>query len=90
MIERKEERCLQHGSSLAPRVALTNDQVEQMIATTLTAAIYLARLVVPYLRRQGGGRIMQLSSMGGHMCSQPSRSTMPPSGGIEGFFEALA
>jgi len=40
---------------------LTNDQVEQMIATNLTAAIQLARLVVPYLRRQGGGRLMQLS-----------------------------
>ena len=46
---------------------VTNEQVEQMIATNLTAAIHLARLVVPYLRRQGGGRLMQVSSMGGHM-----------------------
>jgi NAD(P)-dependent dehydrogenase (short-subunit alcohol dehydrogenase family) len=45
---------------------LTNNQVEQMIATNLTAAIHLARLVVPYLRRQGGSWIMQLSSMGAH------------------------
>src|SRR6516225_10187286 len=33
---------------------LTNDLVEQMIATNLTASIQLARLVVPFLRRQGG------------------------------------
>jgi len=46
---------------------LTNDQLEQMIATNLTAAIHLTCLVVPYLRHQGGGRLMQVSSMGGHM-----------------------
>jgi NAD(P)-dependent dehydrogenase (short-subunit alcohol dehydrogenase family) len=66
---------------------VTNDQVEQMIATNLTAAIHLARLVVPYLRRQGGGRIMQLSSMGGTWRSQPSRSTMPPSGALRAFLK---
>ena len=33
---------------------LTNDLVEHMIATNLTASIHLARLVVPFLRRQGG------------------------------------
>ena len=32
---------------------LTNNQVEHMIATNLTAATHLARLVVPYLRREG-------------------------------------
>src|SRR5436305_771730 len=46
---------------------VTNDQVEQMIVTNLTAAIHLARLVVPYLRRQGGGQLIQVSSMGGDM-----------------------
>jgi NAD(P)-dependent dehydrogenase (short-subunit alcohol dehydrogenase family) len=46
---------------------VTTDQVEQMIATNLTAAIHLARLVVPHLRRQGGGRLLQVSSMGGHI-----------------------
>src|SRR5260370_6001495 len=46
---------------------VTNDLVEQMIATNLTAAIHLARLVLPYLRRQGSGRLMQGSSMGGHI-----------------------
>ena len=66
---------------------VTNDQVEQMIATNLTAAIHLARLVVPYLRRQGGGRLMQVSSMGATWRSPPSRSTMPPSGALRAFMK---
>ena len=69
---------------------VTNDQVEQMIATHLTAAIHLARLVVPYLRRQGGGRLMQVSSMGGHMAFPAFSLYHATKWGIEGFYEALA
>src|SRR5438067_10265404 len=69
---------------------LTNDQVEQMMATNLTAAIHLARLVVPYLRRQGGGRLMQVSSMGGHMAFPAFSLYHATKWGIEGFYEALA
>jgi NAD(P)-dependent dehydrogenase (short-subunit alcohol dehydrogenase family) len=43
---------------------LTDEQVQAMIATNLTASIQLARAVIPYLRTQGGGRLLQLSSMG--------------------------
>jgi NAD(P)-dependent dehydrogenase (short-subunit alcohol dehydrogenase family) len=69
---------------------VTNDQVEQMIATNLTAAIHLARLVVPYLRRQGGGRLMQVSSMGGHIAFPAFSLYHATKWGIEGFYEALA
>jgi len=69
---------------------LTNDQVEQTIATNLTAAIQLTRLVVPYLRRQGSGRLMQLSSMGGHMAFPAFSLYHATKWGIEGFYEALA
>ena len=69
---------------------VTNDQVEQMIATNLTAAIHLARLVVPYLHRQGGGRLMQVSSMGGHMAFPAFSLYHATKWGIEGFYEALA
>ncbi len=69
---------------------VTNDQVEQMIATNLTAAIHLARLVVPYLRRQGGGRLMQMSSMGGHIAFPAFSLYHATKWGIEGFYEALA
>jgi NAD(P)-dependent dehydrogenase (short-subunit alcohol dehydrogenase family) len=69
---------------------LTDAQVEAMIATNPTASIQLARAVVPYLRGQGGGRLLQLSSMGGHIASPPSRCTTRPSGASEGFYESLA
>jgi NAD(P)-dependent dehydrogenase (short-subunit alcohol dehydrogenase family) len=69
---------------------LTDEQVEQMIATNLTAAIHLARLVVPQLRRQGGGRLLQVSSMGGHMAFPAFSLYHATKWGIEGFYEALA
>jgi NAD(P)-dependent dehydrogenase (short-subunit alcohol dehydrogenase family) len=69
---------------------LTNDQVGQMIATNLTAAIHLARMVVPHLRRQGGGRLMQLSSMGGHIAFPAFSLYHATKWGIEGFYEAFA
>jgi NAD(P)-dependent dehydrogenase (short-subunit alcohol dehydrogenase family) len=69
---------------------VTTDQVEQMIATNLTAAIHLARLVVPYLRRQGGGQLMQVSSMGGHIAFPAFSLYHATKWGIEGFYEALA
>src|SRR3989442_12793255 len=61
---------------------VTNDQVEQMIATNLTAAIHLTRLVVPHLRRQGGGRVMQVSSKGGHLAVPPFPPSHPPKLGL--------
>ncbi len=69
---------------------VTNDQVEQMIATNLTAAIHLARLVVPHLRRQGGGRLLQVSSMGGHIAFPAFSLYHATKWGIEDFYEALA
>jgi NAD(P)-dependent dehydrogenase (short-subunit alcohol dehydrogenase family) len=59
---------------------LSDPQIDQVIATNLTASIQLARAVVPHLRAQGGGRILQLSSMGGHIGFPGSPSTTPPNG----------
>ncbi|MCT2591447.1 SDR family NAD(P)-dependent oxidoreductase [Streptomyces sp. N2-109] len=39
---------------------LTDEQVEQAIATNLTGSIQLARRAVPHLREQGGGVLVQL------------------------------
>jgi NAD(P)-dependent dehydrogenase (short-subunit alcohol dehydrogenase family) len=69
---------------------LTDGQVETMIATNLTASIQLARAVVPYLRAQGGGRLLQLSSMGGHIAFPGFSMYHATKWGIEGFYESLA
>jgi len=39
---------------------LSDDQVEHIIATNLIGSITLIRAALPYLRHQGGGRIIQL------------------------------
>lgn len=69
---------------------LTDDQVEAMIATNLTASIQLARIVVPHLRAQGGGRLLQISSMGGQIAFPAFSLYHAAKWGIEGFYESLA
>ncbi len=69
---------------------LTDAQVEAVISTNLTASIQLARVVLPYLRAQGGGLLMQMSSMGGHIAFPAFSMYHATKWGIEGFYEALA
>jgi NAD(P)-dependent dehydrogenase (short-subunit alcohol dehydrogenase family) len=44
---------------------VTDDQVRHQIDTNLVGSIQLIRAVLPHLRAQGGGHILQLSSAGG-------------------------
>ncbi|GAA5141698.1 SDR family oxidoreductase [Nocardioides marinquilinus] len=69
---------------------LTDDQVQRSIDTNLTAAIQLARRVVPHLREQGGGTLVQMSSMGGHLTFPGFGIYHATKWGIEGYLEALA
>jgi NAD(P)-dependent dehydrogenase (short-subunit alcohol dehydrogenase family) len=69
---------------------LDDAQIERQLATNLTGAIQLIRAVLPHLRRQGGGRIVQVSSEGGQI-AYPNFSLYHASKwGIEGFVEAVA
>ncbi|GAB2607923.1 SDR family oxidoreductase [Kribbella endophytica] len=64
-------------------------EVERQLDTNLLASIQLARAVIPHLRAQGGGRIMQLSSMGAHV-SVPALSIYHATKwAIEGFYESV-
>ncbi len=69
---------------------LTDEHIDHMIATNLTGSIQLARAVVPYLRAQGGGHILQVSSMGGHIAYPGFSIYHTVKWGIEGFYEAFA
>ena len=66
---------------------VTDAQIERQLDTNLLGSIRLARAVIPHLRQQGGGRIIQISSNVG----QGSYPTMgvysATKWGIEGFFE---
>ena len=69
---------------------LTDAQIDQQIATNLVGSIQLIRAALPYLRAQGGGRILQVSSEGGQI-AYPGFSVYHASKwGIEGFIEALS
>lgn len=68
----------------------TDDQIDEMIATNLTGSIQLARAVLPHLRAQRGGLLMQMSSMGGHLTFPGFSLYHVTKWGIEGFFDALA
>ncbi len=46
---------------------LTDAQIERQIAVNLTGTIQFIRAVLPRLRRQGGGRVVQVSSEGGQV-----------------------
>jgi NAD(P)-dependent dehydrogenase (short-subunit alcohol dehydrogenase family) len=69
---------------------LTDEQIDQMIETNLTGSIQLARAVVPHLRAQGGGHLMQMSSMGGQITFPAFSMYHVTKWGIEGFYDALA
>jgi len=46
---------------------LSDQEIEHIIATNLTGSIQLIKSSLPYLRKQGGGRIIQISSYGGQV-----------------------
>ncbi|MGY0037781.1 SDR family NAD(P)-dependent oxidoreductase [Pedobacter sp. NJ-S-72] len=49
--------------------AFTAQQVRNQLETNLYAPIAITRTVLPYMRKQGSGRILQISSVGGRVGS---------------------
>lgn len=69
---------------------LSDEEVNHMIATNLTGSIQLIRAVIPHLRMQGGGRIIQISSYGGQVAFPGNSMYHATKFGIEGFCESVA
>lgn len=69
---------------------LTDAQVRHQIDTNLLGSIQLVRAALPHLRAQGGGRILQLSSLGGQVTIPGSSLYHATKWGIEGFIESVA
>jgi NAD(P)-dependent dehydrogenase (short-subunit alcohol dehydrogenase family) len=65
-------------------------QIDRQIATNLVASIHLARAVIPHLRAQGGGRIIQIASIGGQVAFPAMSLYHATKWGIEGFWESTA
>jgi len=69
---------------------LTNGEIDRQIATNLAGSIHLIRAALPLLRKQGGGRIVQVSSEGGQIAYPGFSLYHATKWGIEGFVESVA
>jgi NAD(P)-dependent dehydrogenase (short-subunit alcohol dehydrogenase family) len=69
---------------------LTDEQINHMIATNLVGSIQLIRAVLPHLRAQGGGRIVQISTYGGQVAFPGNSMYHATKWGIEGFVESVS
>ena len=69
---------------------VSDAQIDLQLATNLVGSIQVIRAVLPHLRRQGGGRIMQVSSEGGQVAYPNFGIYHASKWGVEGFIEAVA
>lgn len=69
---------------------LSDEQINHIIATNLTGSIQLIKSSLPYMRKQGGGRIIQVSSYGGQVAYAANSMYHATKFGIEGFCESVA
>jgi len=73
-----------------PAEGLSAEQIKHQIDTNLLGPVLLTRAALPFLRQQGGGKIIAISSYGGQ-ATHPGASLYHASKwGLEGFFESLA
>lgn len=70
--------------------AFSDEQVRSQLETNLYAPIEVTRLVLPYMRRQRSGRILQISSVGGRVGNAGLTMYQAAKFGLGGFSEALA
>lgn len=69
---------------------LSDLQIDQIVDTNLLGPIQLIRAVLPHLRAQGHGRIIQISSYGGQVAFAGNSLYHATKWGIEGFVESVA
>jgi NAD(P)-dependent dehydrogenase (short-subunit alcohol dehydrogenase family) len=70
--------------------AFTDEQVRSQLETNLYAPIEITRVVLPYMRKQRSGRILQISSIGGRVGNPGVSVYQAAKFGLSGFSEALA
>ncbi|MEV4756990.1 SDR family oxidoreductase [Micromonospora sp. NPDC049559] len=68
---------------------LSDEAIAEQVAVNMTGPIQLVRAVLPYLRAQGGGRIIQTSTMGAQISSPGASMYHASKWGVEGFLESI-
>ena len=69
---------------------LSDEQISDQVDTNLLGSIQVTRAALAHLRRQGGGRIIQISTYGGQAVNPGASLYNATKFGIEGFMESLA
>ncbi|WP_316830790.1 oxidoreductase [Pedobacter aquatilis] len=70
--------------------AFTDEQVRSQLETNLYAPIEITRAVLPHMRKQKSGRILQISSIGGRVGNPGVSIYQAAKFGLSGFSEVLA
>ncbi|MDR6405851.1 MULTISPECIES: oxidoreductase [Chryseobacterium] len=70
--------------------AFTNEQVRSQLEVNLYAPIEVTRAVLPYMRKQRSGNILQLSSIGGRVGNAGLSIYQAAKFGLAGFSESLS
>ncbi|MEV0039370.1 SDR family oxidoreductase [Streptomyces sp. NPDC050804] len=68
---------------------MTVASIDEQIALNMTAPIHLLRAALPHFRAQGGGRFIQMSTMGAHITTPGASMYHASKWGVEGFFESV-
>ena len=68
----------------------SEDEVRSQMETNFFGAVWVSQAVMPYLRTQGSGHIIQISSIGGLITGPMSGIYSASKFALEGFSEALA
>jgi len=66
------------------------EDFRRQIDTNLFGTIIMSKAVIPLMRRQGSGHILQLSSVGGRLGAPGRAAYSAAKWGVEGFSESLA
>ncbi|BAV07338.1 Short-chain dehydrogenase [Filimonas lacunae] len=69
--------------------AFTDEQVSSQLSVNLYAPIEITRVVLPYMRKQRSGRILQISSIGGRVGNAGLSIYQAAKFGLSGFSEVL-
>jgi NAD(P)-dependent dehydrogenase (short-subunit alcohol dehydrogenase family) len=69
---------------------VTDEQIRHQIDTNVIGSIQVIRAALPHLRKQGGGRILQLSSEGGQIAYPNFSVYHATKWAIEGFVESVS
>ncbi|ASG66740.1 short-chain dehydrogenase [Idiomarina piscisalsi] len=69
---------------------MTEDEWDTMMAINLRAPIFLAKALLPQMRRKGGGCIINIGSIEGHAANSFHTAYCASKAGVHGFTRALA